>query len=159
MEMNAFSVILGIFMLLMSAVFVLAAKITLKKISDLETAVTSVASINTELENLKKTLGDAQGLWDRMRECEKLVATISAGCQFERDRFKELTDRVNIVSGIVDNIEKNYVNRFDEVKTVMIDSKEEIMKEIGELKLNLAENYVKKSELKEHGKMARRSRK
>jgi len=154
MEMNTFGVIVSLFMLLISAGFGLISKIIFKKISDLETAITSLASINTELSNLKSTLGDAQQLWDRMRACEKEVATISTGCQFEREKYKDLHDKVGVISGKVGENEKNYVNRFEELKQIMVNSKDEIMKQIGELKLNLVENYVKRSEINS-GKKAR----
>lgn len=153
MEMNTFGVIVSLFMLLISAGFGLISKIIFKKISDLETAITSLASINTELSNLKSTLGDAQQLWDRMRACEKEVATISTGCQFEREKYKDLHDKVGVISNKVVENEKNYVNRFEEVKQVMIDSKDAIMKELGNLKLNLAENYVKRTELNSRKKV------
>jgi predicted membrane protein len=59
---------------------------------------------------------------------------------------KQLDDRVAKNEFEVDEVKKNYLARFEEVKDAINDSKVNIIKAVGDMRVELVENYVTKTE-------------
>ena len=63
------------------------------------------------------------------------------------DKIKSIEKRADDVESRSASIEKNYIHRFEEMNAQLTHVKEEIISKITDLRVCLAESYVKKSDL------------
>jgi len=63
------------------------------------------------------------------------------------DKIKGIEKRAGELDSRADSLEKNYIRRFEDMQSHMTNVKEEIVGKINDLRVCLAESYVKKSDL------------
>lgn len=75
------------------------------------------------------------------------AAVFGLAAKLAWDKIKGLEKKTDNLQNRSDEIEKNYVKRFEDMQYHLTGVKEEIVGKINDLRVCLAESYVKKSDL------------